>query len=130
MERKQSMFGGALQNADIESLKHKICDYIRVTIMRFNKEYPCSAPLPDKFFWLSKNLFNGHGLDINSKNIEYKEWFCLSDTPTDDVVIQKMNQLGFVDVSVQLTIYRVGQHSYWTAEPTLVQPALDTGEQQ
>lgn len=111
-------------NQNIENIKDIITDYIRKDIS--------SADIPSKKLerqeWSEFDkdrslIFGDKSITLNSKNIEYEEEFNLSDYVMTSEVSEKLFLLDWVDVCVKLTIYRLGQYSYWVATVDYVRRA-------
>ena len=59
----------------------------------------------------------GHGhITLNSKNIEYKEEYMLSDYGMDADLEARLSKFKFADILIGLTIYRLGSYSYFNVE--------------
>lgn len=63
------------------------------------------------------NKIFGHGhITLNTKNIEYKEEYFLSDWGFDADLEKKLSKFEFADILIGLTIYRLGSYSYFNVE--------------
>lgn len=103
-------------NQNIEHIKDVIADYIRSDIM--------SADIPSRKLerqeWSEfdadrRLIFGDKSITLNSKNVEYEEEFKLSDYVMTNEINEKLFLLDWADVWVKLTVYRLGQYSYWVA---------------
>lgn len=132
LEAKNSTYGGAVMNMSIYDIQENICEKVKGDIMSFNSELP---DMDDSSYgyWIQNRLFGGERyIHINSKNIEFSTSFHLRDFIMSDRLLKKMESLYIADVLIMLTVYRLGQHSYYSAEcQTLLEiqkKALDKAE--
>ena len=93
-----------MNGMDIDSIKMVVLDSLN---HRLDRE-------PDSI------LTAGKQISINSKNIEYSETFIMSDYVASSENNKKLKGMNIVDIIISLTIYRVGQHSYFAASMDFV----------
>ena len=103
-------------NIDIDKIKFNIADYLYRKI----EEADIPHVKEEKQTWQEHDadlqmLFGRKHITLNSKNIEYEERHCLSDYVMSDKVKEKLFYLDWADIEITLTIYRLGQYSYWNA---------------
>lgn len=119
LEAKASTFGGTVKNLSIDDIKDHICMMVSGCIKTFKKEPPQEYDREGYQFWLQGNLFGADRyIHVNSKNIEFATCFHLSENIITDKIRAKMDELGIGDVLIELIVYRLGQHSYYSAECT------------
>ncbi len=104
-----------LCNIETEHLKGNIAEWVTAKI----KEADIGREKLEKqsFFEHSDDLhriFGDNHITINEKNIEYIESFYLSDYVMCDKVKEKLWMLDWSDIFITLTVYRLGQYSYWS----------------
>lgn len=111
----RSAYKGVL-NCDITDLKDNICQYLRGQILSVDfpvKEEPSCGM---DFAEIMQKIF-GHGhIVLNSKNVEYKEEYMLSDYGMDADLESRLSKFKFADMLIGLTIYRLGSYSYFNVE--------------
>lgn len=105
MIKKARKFSGVVASDSIEQIFDKIHYYLIYEIRNNKFEEP---PY----------------IEINSKNIELEEVDFLYQHPVEDDIIKKLNDKSIADIRISLTIYRIGQHSYWLAETEPVKSLL------
>lgn len=122
IEQKRCAVSGVV-DTDLETIKSKICSIIheRLGIADIGDSQPCDTDSTMKSYLSCKTI------TLNSKNIEYTEEFHLSDrcVPCKEV-IDTLKKLDAIDIAIVLTVYRLGQYSYYMAEPYLVREYLGT----
>ena len=104
-------------NQNIENIKDIVTDYVRADILR--ADIPLNEK-PERQTWQEYDMdkiaiFGDKKITLNSKNIEYEEEFSLSDYIMTNEINQRLFYLDWADVCVKLTVYRLGQYSYWVA---------------
>ena len=104
-------------NQDIENIKNDIIDFVRKDIMSAN--IPLNEK-PERQTWQEYDadkfiIFGDKKITLNSKNIEYEEEFNLSEYIMTNEISERLFMLDWKDVWVRLTVYRLGQYSYWVA---------------
>lgn len=111
----RSAYKGVL-NCDITDLKYNICQYLREQIL--SADFPVKEePSCDMDFAEIMQKIFGHGhITLNSKNIEYKEEYFLSDYGMDADLEARLSKFKFADILIGLTIYRLGSYSYFNVE--------------
>lgn len=107
-------------DTDINTIKAKVAGIIHenLTIADINDSEPCDCDQTLKRYLGCKKI------TINNKNIEYQEEFSISGYHMCDEAMKTLRKLGATDVCVILTVYRLGQYSYYIAEPYLVREYL------
>lgn len=63
-----------------------------------------------------RRIFGDDHITINEKNIEYIESFNLSDYVMNNKIKEKLWVLDWSDIFITITVYRLGQYSYWTVK--------------
>jgi len=104
-------------NQNIENIKDLVVDYIRSDILRI--DIPLDEK-PERQTWQEYDrdkiaVFGDKQITLNSKNIEYEEEFKLSDYVMTSEINERLWFLDWTDIWVKLTVYRLGQYSYWVA---------------
>lgn len=107
-------------DTDIHTIKAKVAGIIHENLATadIGDSEPCDCDQTLKHYLGCKKI------TINNKNIEYQEEFDVSGYPMCDEAIKTLNKLDAADVRVVLTVYRLGQYSYYMAEPYLVRSDL------
>ena len=107
-------------DTDINTIKAKVASIIHSSLVTadIGDAEPCDCDQTLKRYLGCKRI------TINNKNIEYQEEFNISGYPIHDEAMKTLRKLGAIDVCVVLTVYRLGQYSYYMAEPYLVRSDL------
>lgn len=123
LEAKVCTFGGTVKNMSLFDIKDHICALIKGSIEGFEEKQPKDNFGIDYRYWINSRLL-GHKefVNINSKNIEFSTSFHLSEHIMSDKLLKKMRELNIADVLVLLTVYRLGQYSYFAAECDVLVP--------
>lgn len=61
-------------------------------------------------------LFGSKYISLNTKNIEYQEEYYVSDYVMNDKVKEILYFLDWSDLYITLTVYRLGQYSYYNVK--------------
>jgi len=61
-------------------------------------------------------LFGSKYISLNTKNIEYQEEYYVSDYVMNDKVKEVLSFLDWDDLYITLTVYRLGQYSYYNVK--------------
>lgn len=111
----RSAYKGVL-NRDISDLKNSISQYLREQIL--SADFPVKEePSCDMDYSEIMQKIFGHGhITLNSKNIEYKEEYLLSDYGMDADLEARLDKFKFADILIGMTIYRLGSYSYFNVE--------------
>ena len=110
-----------LCNVETEQLKGSIAEWVIAKI----EEADVGREKAEKQSFVEhdndlRHIFGDNHLTINEKNIEYIESFYLSDYVMSDKIKEKLWILDWSDIFITLTVYRLGQYSYWTVEVNYV----------
>lgn len=72
----------------------------------------------DFFLQLERDVFHPRTIAINDKNVEYENTFLISECPASgrEEYVLALNKLHLDDIIITLTVYRVGQYSYYAAK--------------
>lgn len=124
LEPKVCTYGGTIKSLSLDELKDALYNMIKGDILSFSENISKDAErLVDYPIWINTRLFKEKNfITINSKNIEYSTSYHLSDYIMCDKLKNKMEKLKIADVLVLLTVYRLGQYSYFCAECTALCP--------
>lgn len=63
-----------------------------------------------------RRLFGSKYISLNTKNIEYQEEYYVSDYVMNDKVKEILSFLDWSDLYITLTVYRLGQYSYYNVK--------------
>lgn len=120
LEPKVCTYGGTIKSLSLDELKDALYNRIKGDILSFSESVPENVEqLVNYPTWINSRLFKEKNfITINSKNIEYSTSYHLSDYIMCDELKNKMAKLKIADVIVLLTVYRLGQYSYFCAECT------------
>lgn len=114
---------GELTNKSVEDVRANICQCISSAFESscVNVENPENLTPKQASDSIRCKMFGPNRyISVNSKNIEYGETlhFVNFGLPLSQTVQEKLEK-GFVkDFLIQLTVYRLGQYSYYSAEIT------------
>lgn len=124
LEPKVCTYGGTIKSLSLDELKDALYNMIKGNILSFSENISKDAErLVDYPIWINTRLFKEKNfITINSKNIEYSTSYHLSDYIMCDELKNKMEKLKIADVLVLLTVYRLGQYSYFCAGCTALCP--------
>lgn len=131
IETKRSVYRGALNGDTIQSKVQFIVEDLDFRLRTMPG--PKSSDVVGNKFAFDMKLFDESGLSIkvisvNRKNIEYEESWDLSTYPITMVAEQKLKDWGFADLLLAVTVYRIGQHSYYTCDIDVEYPMKDEQE--
>jgi hypothetical protein len=130
LEHKQSVICGTIKNMDINDIKDLIHNRIIGELRAYDDSAKDDLNCSDIGFYLKHHMFHPKFININAKNIEFGETFHLTDFVNlqDDMDI--LHAFGMADILFELTIYRLGQYSYFTCDLTFLLPDPKVSEVQ
>ena len=113
-----------LCNIEINHLKGNIVDWVVAKIKEadINTEVKAEKQSFVEHDNDLRRIFGDGHITINEKNIEYVESFNLSDFIMSDKIRERLWVLDWADIFITLTVYRLGQYSYWTVKLDYVLP--------
>ena len=114
IELRNSVFSGTV-NRTINEIKSNVSDYVSTLIMTAESLDAEPSTVGDHEA-NARAIFGHKHITLNKKNIEYEEEFYLSDFVMSDELLATLRKLKWADVLITLTIYRLGQYSYFNTE--------------
>lgn len=102
---------------DIENIKGEIAS----AVLHKLEQLDISKEKAEKQSWKEHDsdlrmLFGSKYITLNTKNIEYQEEYYLSDYIMNDKVKEILFLLDWADLYLTLTVYRLGQYSYYNVK--------------
>ena len=120
---------GCVGDQNLGEIEDKVMDLAVAAILNFDDGSeldfnPKDAPLTF-YNGLERDIFHNKAFNLNDKNIEWENTFTLSDYPIScrEDYQASLRRLHIGDILIELTVYRVGQYSYWSARAILVRLA-------
>lgn len=92
-----------------------VTNYAKNTDMDFNPNKEGAFSL---FQEIEREIFHARTVALNDKNIEFENTFLVSEYPESglDEYRWALKKLHLGDIIITLTVYRVGQYSYYIAK--------------
>lgn len=102
---------------DIENIKGGIAS----AVLHKLEQQDIPRAKEEKQSWIEHDsdlrmLFGAKYISLNTKNIEYQEEYYLSDYVMNDKVREVLSFLDWDDLYITLTVYRLGQYSYYNVK--------------
>lgn len=117
---------GCIGDQNLGEIEDKVMDLAVAAILNFDDGSeldfnPNQAPIAF-YNQLERDIFHNKAFNLNDKNIEWENSFTLSDFPISgrEDYRASLRRLHIGDIIIDMTVYRVGQYSYWSARAMLV----------
>lgn len=118
MKKVDAIQNGCMRQFSIEEIKCEAYKYIMCRIGIGVPPPDCNDVDPTSPEYFMYYVFGSveKPMFVNSKNIEYEDWFNLHDFPTENKTYKRLAEYGIDDLNIHMIVYRLGSHSYYAVD--------------